>query len=130
MRSLRYYEEQDLLRPLRRPSGYREYQAEDVATVHGIRLMLAAGLSTATIRGLLPCMSDAGGELTPSCSAMLPDLHRERQRLSSAAADILTARDRLDALIEATSRLDLADPAECDSVMAANGSRRDGGLGH
>ncbi|GAA1592003.1 hypothetical protein GCM10009678_87810 [Actinomadura kijaniata] len=92
----------------RRDSGYREYREEDAATVRGSRLMLAAGLNTATIRGLLPCMADDGGAPAPACDGMLPDLHRERERLSAAAADVLAARDRLDALIRATSRLDPA----------------------
>ncbi|MFI6296611.1 MerR family transcriptional regulator [Nonomuraea sp. NPDC050790] len=116
VRSLRYYEEQGLLRPLRRPSGYREFRKEDAATVRGIRLMLAAGLSTTTIGEVLPCMTDDGEALTPSCAGMLPDLHRERERLSAAAADLLAARDRLDALVEATSALDPADPSECDAM--------------
>ncbi|MEV4249861.1 MerR family transcriptional regulator [Streptosporangium canum] len=118
VRSLRYYEEQGLLRPLRRPSGYREYRQPDAATVRGIRLMLAAGLNTATISELLPCMTDDGEALAPSCSGMLPDLHRERERLSNAAADLLAARDRLDTLIQTTSQLDPADPSECDAVTA------------
>ncbi|WP_067829091.1 MerR family transcriptional regulator [Actinomadura kijaniata] len=118
VRSLRYYEEQGLLRPLRRPSGYREYREEDAATVRGIRLMLAAGLNTATIGELLPCLADDGEALAPACGGMLSDLHRERERLSAAAADLLTARDRLDALIQATSRLGPADPSECDALTA------------
>ncbi|MEU6741383.1 MerR family transcriptional regulator [Streptosporangium sandarakinum] len=118
VRSLRYYEEQDLLRPLRRPSGYREYRQQDAATVRGIRLMLAAGLNTATIRELLPCMTDDGEALAPSCAGMLPDLRRERERLGNAAADLLAARDRLDTLIQAASRLGPADPSECDAVTA------------
>ena len=116
VRSLRYYEEQGLPRPRRRPSGYREFREEDAAVVRGIRLMLAAGLSTTTIGEVLPCMTDDGEGLTPSCAGMLPDLHRERERLSAAAADLLAARDRLDTLIEATSALGPADPSDCDAV--------------
>ncbi|WP_242906401.1 MerR family transcriptional regulator [Actinomadura terrae] len=118
VRSLRYYEEQGLLRPLRRPSGYREYRPEDAATVRGIRLLLGAGLGTATIGELLPCMTGDGEALAPACSAMLSDLHRERVRLSEAAEELLAARDRLDAIIEAGSRLDPVDPAECDVIAA------------
>ncbi|MFC9975732.1 MerR family transcriptional regulator [Spirillospora sp. NPDC127200] len=118
VRSLRYYEEQGLLQPLRRPSGYREYRQQDVARVRGIRLMLAAGLNTATIGELLPCMTDDGEALVPSCAGMLPDLHRERERLSNAAADLLAARDRLDLLIQTTSQLDAPDPSECEALTA------------
>lgn len=116
VRALRYYEEQGLLRPVRRPSGYREYREEDVATVRGIRLLLAAGLGTATIAELLPCMVDDGDGLAPACAGMLPDLTRERDRLTEAAAELLAARDRLDDLIGATSRLDPADPLDCEKV--------------
>src|SRR5918997_5505513 len=62
-RLLRYYEEQDLLRPRRRPSGYREYDESAVVTVLHIRNLLAAGLSTATIADLLPCMGSDGERL-------------------------------------------------------------------
>ncbi|GAA2635720.1 MerR family transcriptional regulator [Actinomadura fulvescens] len=72
-----------LLRPLRRPSGYREYRAEDAATVRGV----AAGIGTATVGELRPCMTDDGEALTPA-----PDLHGERVRLSAAAAELLAAR--------------------------------------
>lgn len=119
VRALRYYEEQGLLRPTRRPSGYREYRPEDAATVRGIRLLLAAGLNTATIGELLPCMDDDGEALTPACSGMLPDLHRERERISDAAADLLAARDRLDTLIESTARLESADASACAAATAA-----------
>ncbi|MEV0417727.1 MerR family transcriptional regulator [Streptosporangium canum] len=116
VRSLRYYEEQGLLQPARLPSGYREYGEEDVSIVRGIRLMLAAGLNSATIAELLPCMTDDGQTLRPSCSGMLPDLHRERERLSGAVAELLTARDALDTLIEATAPLEPADPAACQAL--------------
>ncbi|MFD9904343.1 MerR family transcriptional regulator [Streptomyces sp. NPDC059063] len=100
-RLLRYYEEQGLLRPRRRPSGYREYEEEDIATVRGIRVLLAAGLNTATIAELLPCMIDDGDVLAPACSGMVPDLARERDRLDDAITDLLAARARLDAIIAA-----------------------------
>ncbi|MEV0439695.1 MerR family transcriptional regulator [Streptomyces spectabilis] len=100
-RLLRYYEEQGLLAPVRRPSGYREYTEEDVVTVRGIRVLLAAGLSTVTIAELLPCMVDDGGVLAPGCSGMLPDLARERERIDEAVAGLLAARARLDEIINA-----------------------------
>ena len=53
-RLLRYYEEQGLLWPVRRPSGYRDYDAADVERVRRIRTLLAAGLHTATIAHVLP----------------------------------------------------------------------------
>lgn len=112
-RLLRYYEEQGLLHPARRPSGYREYAEEDVATVRGIRVLLAAGLNTATIRQLLPCMVDDGQTLAAACSGLLPDLDRERERLSEAVGALLEARDALDAIIAATAPEVIEDPKAC-----------------
>lgn len=123
-RLLRYYEEQGLLRPARLPSGYREYAEADVITVRGIRMLLAAGLNTATIAELLPCMVDEGRILEPACSSMLPDLHRERARIDQAAAALLAARDRLDALIEVTEVSGVTDEEAC-AVVAGGAKSRD-----
>ncbi|MFE3405014.1 MerR family transcriptional regulator [Streptomyces anulatus] len=123
-RSLRYYEEQDLLRPARRPSGYREYEEADVVTVRGIRMLLAAGLNTAVIAELLPCMVDEGRILEPACSSMLPDLRRERARIGEAAAALLAARDRLDALIGLTAESGVTDEEAC-AVAAGRARGRD-----
>ncbi|RKT85225.1 DNA-binding transcriptional regulator, MerR family [Saccharopolyspora antimicrobica] len=118
-RLLRYYEEQGLLAPSRLPSGYREYSEADVATVRGIRMLLAAGLGTATIAELLPCMTEDGNSLAPACSGMLPDLNRERERLDAAVADLLAARDALDDIIAATEPTGIADPEACAAIGAA-----------
>ncbi|MFF2084374.1 MerR family transcriptional regulator [Nocardia sp. NPDC058176] len=102
VRLLRYYEEQGLLQPVRRPSGYREYRADDVDTVHSIRRLLSAGLNTQTIAALLPCMVGSGESLAPGCAGLLPDLDRERERIDTAIADLLAARDVLDVVMAAT----------------------------
>jgi DNA-binding transcriptional MerR regulator len=98
-RLLRYYEEQDLLHPERLASGYREYRESDVKTVRHIRNLLAAGLSTATIADLLPCMGTDGDRLIADCPELLVDLHRERARISSAIQELEKARITLDAVI-------------------------------
>ncbi|MEU0992043.1 MerR family transcriptional regulator [Streptomyces sp. NPDC005953] len=118
-RLVRYYEEQGLLKPSRRPSGYREFTEEDMATVRGIRMLLGAGLNTATIAELMPCMVDDGQTLAPACSGMLPDLNRERERIDEAVAGLLAARDRLDTVIAATALTGGADPEACHAAVAA-----------
>lgn len=118
-RLLRYYEEQGLLEPSRRPSGYREFTEEDIATVRGIRMLLGAGLNTATIAELMPCMVDDGQTLAPACSGMLPDLNRERERINEAVAGLLAARDTLDAVIAATAPTGGGDPEACYAAGAA-----------
>jgi DNA-binding transcriptional MerR regulator len=101
-RLLRYYEEQHLLKPERRPSGYREYSEADVSTVRRIRSLLAAGLSTTTIATVLPCVREEGERLIPTCSVMLADLSQERRRIVQAITDLQTSRDALDTVIAAT----------------------------
>lgn len=77
-RSLRYYEEQGLLRPRRDDSGYghRRYDADAVDTVHAIRALLAAGVPTGLIYDLLPCAQgrDRSWSVAPSrwCGSSSP----------------------------------------------------------
>ncbi|NLT54852.1 MAG: MerR family transcriptional regulator [Actinomycetales bacterium] len=98
-RSLRYYEEQGLLRPARRPSGYREYAADDVGTVRRIRSLLAAGLPTTAIAEVLPCVREDGERLVPTCPQLVRDLTRERDRIDRAIRDLEVSRDLLDRVI-------------------------------
>ncbi|MFE4592778.1 MerR family transcriptional regulator [Streptomyces laurentii] len=100
-RLLRYYEEQYLLHPVRRPSGYREYEEADVAVVRRIRALLAAGLNTATIATILPCLREDGERLVPTCSDLLGDLLAERARITQAITDLQSSRGALDAVIAA-----------------------------
>lgn len=53
-RSLRYYEEQGLIRSSRTSGGWRDFDAASVERVVMIQHLLAAGLSSATIDQLLP----------------------------------------------------------------------------
>ncbi|MEV5981493.1 MerR family transcriptional regulator [Streptomyces sp. NPDC052114] len=116
-RLLRYYEEQGLLNPRRRSSGYREYDEEDARTVQSIRTLLAAGLSTRTIAELLPCTVNDGQGPVPACSGMLPDLYRERERIDRAMADLVAARAALDTVIAATPSEDAdGDPDACPAT--------------
>ncbi|HEX6352403.1 MerR family transcriptional regulator [Actinophytocola sp.] len=101
-RSLRYYEEQGLLNPTRTPSGYRVYAESDVDVVRHVRMLLDAGLNTAFIREVLPCMVDTGDGLAPGCPELLPHLTRERDRMTMAIDGLATARTLLDEVIAAT----------------------------
>ena len=116
-RSLRYYEEQGLLTPQRRPSGYRVYQESDVDTVRHIRTLLAAGLGTAIIAEALPCMVDTGGGLAPGCPELVDGLNKERARITAAIEELTTARSLLDDVITATP----ADAAAYDAWLASTG---------
>ncbi|MEJ1105793.1 MULTISPECIES: MerR family transcriptional regulator [unclassified Kribbella] len=98
-RLLRYYEEQGLLEPVRLPSGYRDYAESDVRKIGHIRNLLAAGLSTATIADVLPCMGSDGGQLIADCPELLLDLYRERDRLTASITELATALDTLQQVI-------------------------------
>jgi DNA-binding transcriptional MerR regulator len=99
LRALRYYEERGLLAPGRGPNGYREYDERAPATVARIRAMLAAGLPTALIGEILPCVVDDTVVLTGRCPELHEGLARERARIDAAVADLLATRDVLDSLI-------------------------------
>ncbi|ARQ67760.1 MerR family transcriptional regulator [Streptomyces marincola] len=105
-RLLRYYEQQGLLHPERRPSGYREYREGDVETVRRIRTLLSAGLPTALIGEVLPCMRDDGERLVPTCAEMLDDLNEARERLSGVIAELSASRAVLDEVIAAAPKAD------------------------
>ncbi|MGW8374235.1 MerR family transcriptional regulator [Streptomyces sp. ODS28] len=101
VRLLRYYEEQGLLHPRRRPSGYREFGEEDVAVVRRIRTLLGAGLGTALIAELLPCMREDGGRLVPTCAGMVEELRAARQQMTSTIEELRASRAALDSVIDA-----------------------------
>ncbi|MFE7671783.1 MerR family transcriptional regulator [Streptomyces albidoflavus] len=100
-RLLRYYEEQGLLTPDRLPSGYRVYAEKDVETVRRVRTLLTAGLTTATIARVLPCVREEGERLVPVCSGLVAELRQERERITRTIDDLLSSRTILDGVIEA-----------------------------
>ncbi|WEV30038.1 MerR family transcriptional regulator [Streptomyces sp. 71268] len=100
VRSLRYYEEQHLLPAVRSTSGQRQYPESAVGRVELIQQLYAAGLSSKTILGIMPCM--VTGEVTPM---LLDRLTGERDRIDQQIAGLTSTRDRLDAIISASSDL-------------------------
>ncbi|MFE1821828.1 MerR family transcriptional regulator [Streptomyces anulatus] len=104
-RSLRYYEQQGLLRPQRRASGYREFSEPDVAAVRRIRILLAAGLNTELIREVLPCMAEEGAILAPTCEEMAQDLKHERERMGRSIEQLQAAHSMLGSIIHAGEAL-------------------------
>lgn len=100
-RLLRYYEEQELLTPNRNTSGYREYTSADVEIARRIRQLLDAGLSTATIRTVLPCLTKRAGQLTPIYAETIADLQREQERIEASIEALTASRDAIGAVIGA-----------------------------
>ncbi|MEU9918875.1 MerR family transcriptional regulator [Streptomyces sp. NPDC051001] len=100
-RLLRYYEQQGLLTPGRLPSGYRVYGESDVETVRRIRCLLAAGLSTALIAQVLPCIRANDENLVPTCPDLLTQLRREDERITGTIEDLQASRAILHTIIAA-----------------------------
>ncbi|GGW20916.1 MerR family transcriptional regulator [Streptomyces capoamus] len=96
-RLLRHYERAGLLRPGRRPNGYRTYDETAPAVVLRIRALLAAGLPTRIIRQVLPC-TDAESAVLP-CPGILDSLRTQLRTLDQRSAEIDAARDVLRQII-------------------------------
>ncbi|WP_062987116.1 MerR family transcriptional regulator [Nocardia anaemiae] len=101
VRSLRYYEEQGLLTSTRSPSGQRTYVDGAVERVRLLQRLYAAGLSSRTIVGLLPCVDSPSAEQSDETWALLLE---ERARLDAHISDLLQARDALDGLVTTNRR--------------------------
>lgn len=90
-RMLRYYEQQGLLQPARRDSGYRDYGEAEVQAAHRIRLLSASGLKVGTIRVLLPCMRGDAPVFEP-CAEVREALRREAEALDGKLRDLGESR--------------------------------------
>ncbi|MFE6410665.1 MerR family transcriptional regulator [Streptomyces sp. NPDC057837] len=101
-RSLRYYEQQGLLTSERTPGGHREYPEKAVDRVIRIQELYAAGLRSAKIAELLPCMRDSdGGPSVVATPKLVADLTAERDRIDRMIGDLVRSRDTLDEVIQA-----------------------------
>jgi len=94
VRSLRYYDQQDLLAPERSLSGQRHFAESAVDRVQLIQQLYAAGLPSKSILDLLPCV--VNGRATPE---LLDRLSAERDRMDRLIGDLTSIRNRLDTVI-------------------------------
>lgn len=101
-RSLRYYEEHGLIRSERTPGGWRDFDDSMIERVIMIQHLYAAGLRSATISELLPCLDAPAEERTGVMELLLA---QEVERLESKRRDIERELDTLHAL-----RTDIALP--------------------
>ena len=95
-RSLRYYEEQGLLASTRTAGGQRVYPATAADRVRLIQSLLAAGLNSATILDVLPCISDESLR-TPWLAGRL---RSELERVETQIDSLHRTRDILAGLVE------------------------------
>lgn len=110
-RTLRYYEEEGLLRPSRSANGYRVYTARDAKRLASILSMRACGLSVATIHRLL---ARAEGDLRHVLHAHLLTLSAQRDSLDEAI-------DRTKAAIASLERIEQMN--ESDAFEALKGEK-------
>lgn len=96
VRSLRYYEQQGLLRPRRTAGSQRVYDEQAVERVVLIRRLMAAALSTTVIADVLPCIDAPPEERT---GALLEALRREAARLDEQIDQAVHARELLRHLV-------------------------------
>ncbi|WP_331767353.1 MerR family transcriptional regulator [Embleya sp. NBC_00896] len=111
-RSLRYYEKQGLLTAERSPGGHRHYADSATDRVIRIQELFAAGLHSAKIAQMLPCMRDAdGGPSEIATPRLVDDLTKERERIDRLIADLVRSREVLDEVIDtAAERVPVALP--------------------
>jgi DNA-binding transcriptional MerR regulator len=93
-RTLRYYEEQGLVRPRRDANGYRQYDDADLRMVHEIRARLAAGFGLEEIRPFVECLR-AGNESGHVCPDSMVVLRRKLAEVDGYLDQLTEVRDRL-----------------------------------
>ncbi|MDI3417707.1 MerR family transcriptional regulator [Streptomyces luteolus] len=104
-RSLRYYEQEGLLSAERTPGGHRAYAEAAVDRVRRIQELYSAGLCSAKIVQLLPCMRDSdGGPSEIADAGLVRELTVERERIDRMIEDLRRSRSLLDSAIEAASQ--------------------------
>jgi DNA-binding transcriptional MerR regulator len=96
---LRHYENEGLISAKRSSTGQRLFAPSVVEQVRSIRRLLAAGLPVEAIRELLDCIHDAD-RLEP-CA--VPLLVEHLQAYDSRIAELMTTRDALQGLIDAST---------------------------
>ncbi|WP_043626031.1 MerR family transcriptional regulator [Nonomuraea candida] len=101
-RSLRYYEKQGLLTSERTPGGHREYAESAVDRVIRIQELFAAGLCSAKIAQLLPCLRDTADGAAPETASpwLVEQLTTERERIDRMIGELIRSRNVLDEVIE------------------------------
>lgn len=97
VRSLRYYEQQGLLRSTRSTSGQRIFEPASIDRVIQIQELFAAGMCSTKIRDLLPCFDAAPDKRT---GMLDEELLKHRERLEEAIRDLHRARATLNELID------------------------------
>ncbi|MFC4803020.1 MerR family transcriptional regulator [Neobacillus sp. GCM10023253] len=107
VRSLRYYEEQGILSPMRLPNGYREYHDFAVEQVNTIKFYLNLGLTIDQISGFLNCVLKNKeafcNEILPIYEEKLQELDNQIQLLTMIRSNLI---ERITSIKEERTRID------------------------
>jgi len=93
-RTLRYYEEQGLVRPQRDANGYRQYDDAELRVVHEIRSLLAVGFGLDDIKPFVACLR-AGNESGHVCPDSVVVLRRKLAEVDGYLAQLTEVRQQL-----------------------------------
>jgi DNA-binding transcriptional MerR regulator len=100
-RSLRYYEEQGLIKPSRLENGYRDYQPYLIDRAVQIRGLIDAGIPTKIIALILPCLDTPRGIIPEDIEPELIEvLAGERDRMTQRIDFLTRNRDSIATYIE------------------------------
>jgi DNA-binding transcriptional MerR regulator len=100
IRSIRYYEQAGLITAVRRPNGYREFQAEAVERVGAIRGLIESGFTVEEILSLSSCLQAAPDDAC--CCSQTAALYREKlAKIDGQVRTLMQLRGRIESRIAA-----------------------------
>ena len=115
--TIRYYERRGLIQePARAANGYRNYDESTLARLRFIRSAQAAGLTPAEIVGIVETRDAGTAPCTHVAALLAAKLDEVRNRQQQLAA----LEDEIEALIERSHRLDMADCTDIDVCHILN----------
>ena len=110
VRAIRYYDRAGLLHAIRRPNGYREFDASAVDRVRAIRDLLDVGFTIEEVASLSPCLVGAGGDA--GCRTQTVTLYRDKlDRINQQVSTLLELRQRIQERIALLEPAPVAVPA-------------------
>lgn len=109
IRSLRYYEQQGLLAPIRMANGYREYSPLMLDQVRTIQFYLNLGLSTEQIAGFLHCVLK---NKEAFCEEVLPVYESKLKEIAAQIKQLEQIKTNLEDRIQSIQAERLTDGPE------------------
>ncbi|MDX8361753.1 MerR family transcriptional regulator [Cytobacillus sp. IB215316] len=92
-RSIRYYEKQGLITPIRLANGYREYNQSAIEQVNTIQLYINLGLTTKQISSFLTCVLKNNEEF---CRDVLPIYKDKLQEINNQIKQLEMIKSNLE----------------------------------